>query len=69
MSIMGLTGYYTPIEAAIVLGKSRTQVCKYVRDGLLPAARVGKNILIEQAKVHSFTPPPRGNPLFRRRKS
>jgi excisionase family DNA binding protein len=66
MSTMSqIPGYCTAKEAANVIGKSHTQVCKYVRDGLLPSIRVGKSLLIETEKLESFTPPPRGNPNFR----
>ena len=59
-------GYCTAKEAAKAIGKSHTQVCKYVRDGLLPAVRVGRSFLIDEQKVRDFTPPPIGNPNLRK---
>jgi len=62
-----LEQYVTSVEAAKVLGKSRNQVLKYVRDGLLPGVRVGQNVLINIKDLEQFVPPPRGNPMFRKR--
>jgi excisionase family DNA binding protein len=59
-------GYCTAKEAAGIIGKSHTQLCKYVRDGLLPAIRVGKSLLINEERLRDFVPPPMGNPNFRR---
>lgn len=64
-----IPGFYTVDEAARVIGKSHSQVCRYIRHGLLAAVTIGKSKLVEQAKVHEFIPPPRGNPSFGRRKS
>lgn len=64
-----IPGYCTPTEAAVIIGRSYTQVCKYVRDGLLPSIRVGKSVLIEHDKVQTFSPPLRGNPMLRNRKA
>ena len=64
-----LPDYYTIREAAEVIGRSQSQVSRYITRGLLEAKSFGPIKLIRQADVHSFTPPPRGNPLFRRRKS
>ncbi len=64
-----IPGYYTIQEAADVLGKSRSMVCRYVTQELLPAKNLGNQMLIEQSEVHTFVPPPRGNPAFRKDKS
>jgi excisionase family DNA binding protein len=61
-----IPGYYTAAEAAKVLRRTHSIVCRWVRMGLLPAKRAGKTILIQQGDVHDFTPPPVGNPNFRR---
>jgi excisionase family DNA binding protein len=62
-----LPGYYTTAEAGSVLGRDPSQVWRYIKAGLLPAINVGAQWLIEQAPVHEFVPPPRGNPLLRRK--
>lgn len=64
-----LPGYYTIQEAAAVLQRDPSQVWKYVRDKLLVAKKFGRQWAIEQAAVHDFVPPPRGNPAFQQRKS
>lgn len=61
-----IPGYYTTAEAAGVLGKDPSQVWRYIDAGLLPAINLGAQWVIEQAKVHEFVPPPRGNPLLRK---
>jgi len=60
-----LEEYVTSIQAAKILRKSRNQVLKYVRDGLLSGVRIGQNVLININDLKRFTPPPRGNPAFR----
>jgi len=64
-----IPGFYTVDEAARIIGKSHSQVCRYIRHGLLSARTIGKSKLLQQADVHGFTPPPRGNPLLRQRKA
>lgn len=59
-----IAGYYTVHEAVQVIGRSHSMICRYVRDGLLPAKRIGSQLLIEQSEAHKFTPRPRGNPGF-----
>jgi hypothetical protein len=59
-------GYYTTAEAAGILDRDVSQVCRYVKAGLLNAIDLGNRLLIEQAEVHGFTHPLRGNPQFRR---
>lgn len=61
-----LQGYYTVREAAAILKRSHGMVCRYIRQGLLPAQNLGNQIIIEQAAVHKFVPPPPGNPNWRR---
>lgn len=61
-----VAGYYTIAEAAEVLKRSPSQVTRYIQDGLLKAIPLGHQYLLEQSVVHNFTPPPRGNPNFRR---
>jgi excisionase family DNA binding protein len=63
-----LPGYYTLDEAAIVLARSNSQVARYVRSGRLKAVDLGGQKLLPQQAVHDFTPPPRGNPNFFRKK-
>jgi excisionase family DNA binding protein len=67
VSMAQISGYYTVPEAAGVIGRTGTMISRYIRMGLLPARRVGKSYLIEQAAVHKFVPPPRGNPNFRKK--
>lgn len=62
-----LPGFYTYTEAAQVLRRSESQVSRYVSGGLLKAIDLGRQKVIEQADVHNFSPPPRGNPTFRQR--
>lgn len=62
-----IPGYYTTAEAAAVLNRDVSQVCRYTKAGLLKAINLGNRLLIEQAEVHGFTPPLRGNPQFRRK--
>lgn len=64
-----IPGYYTLSEAADVIGVSASQVTRYIQQGLLKAVDLGHQILIEQAQVHNFSRPPRGNPNFRRQDS
>lgn len=61
-------GYVTPREAAVLINKSHGQVCRYVRMALLPAKRVGQNILIPEKALKDFDPPPPGNPNFQKKK-
>lgn len=61
-----ITGYYTIAEAAEVLDKSESQVSRYIKQGLLPAVNLGHQKLVEQADVHNFIPPLKGNPNFRK---
>jgi len=66
MSMASIPGYYTIPEAAEILQKDRSQVCRYIQAGLLKAFDLGHQKLIEQSAVHTFTPPLRGNPTFRK---
>ena len=52
-----LPGYYDATEAAAVIGCCYSALTRYVRAGLLPARRLGRRIVIEQAAVHDFVPP------------
>lgn len=63
-----IPGYYTLSEAATVIDRTPVMVSRYIRKGYLPAKKIGTQYLLEQAAVHKFTPPPRGNPNFRRKK-
>ena len=66
---MSLPGYYTPAEAAAVLGVSRSMITRYAQAHdpakRLPAKRVGRQLFFEQADVHRFSRTPVGNPNFR----
>lgn len=69
MSMGDLSEYVTVEQAAHIIGRSPPQVYRYIRYGLLPAVRVHRDsILVLRREAQTFTPPPRGNPLFRRRK-
>jgi excisionase family DNA binding protein len=61
-----IPGYYTIEEAAKVIGRARSQVTRYIQKGLLKAVDLGHQKLIEQTDAHNFSPPPRGNPMFRK---
>ncbi len=66
METMSLVpGHLTTAEAAVILEKDPSTVCRYVRRRLLPAKRLGCNILIPEAAVRKFQPPKVGNPNFR----
>lgn len=60
-----IAGYFTVEEAAAVIGVSPSQITRYIADGKLKAKRIGHQFLIEQHVAHTFTRPPRGNPMFR----
>ena len=57
-----IQGMLTVYEAAEIIGVSHAQVTRYVRKELLPAKRVGQNILIDEQDARGFQRPPRGNP-------
>ena len=57
-----INGMLTVYEAAAVIGVSHAQVTRYVKQGLLPAKRVGQTILIDETDASEFERPPRGNP-------
>lgn len=59
-----ITGFLTPAEAAEVIGVSYEQVTRYVNNELLPAQRVGRQMLIPEKAVKAFKRPPKGNPNF-----
>jgi excisionase family DNA binding protein len=59
-----IPGFYTVHEAAAVLQRSHSQVCRYIRNGQLSARRIGRELLIGYDDVKNFTPPPIGNPLL-----
>lgn len=55
-------GYYTIQEAAPLLGVSEAQVTRYCNEEKLKAIFTGTQWFIEQAAVHTFKKPRRGNP-------
>ena len=57
-----IQGWLTVQEAAELIGVSHAQVTRYVKQGTLPARRVGQTILIRDADAHAFQRPLRGNP-------
>jgi len=61
-----IPGFMTPGEAADAIGVSHAQVTRYVKDGLLKAERIGRQMLIPEDEVTGFERPPRGNPQFRK---
>jgi len=62
-------GHLTVAEAAIVLDKDESTVCRYVRKRYLPHKRLGRNILIPQKALDEFEPPQPGNPAFKAQNS
>ena len=68
MSVAELQDYLLLKEAAELIGRSRRQVAQYVQDGRLPAVFRGGRYFVLRSHAASFSPPPRGNPNFRRRK-
>jgi excisionase family DNA binding protein len=62
MEMSAIQGMLTVYEAAEIIGVSHAQVTRYVRQELLPAKRVGQNILIDEQDARDFQRPPRGNP-------
>ena len=71
MSTMStIPGYVTPGEAAGIIGRSHSSICRYVRDKLFSdVIHVGPQVLIAEKEVLRFEPPPRGNPLLQKRAS
>jgi excisionase family DNA binding protein len=67
LNMAQIPGYYTINEAAAVMGKTPVMVRRYVKHGYLQSKRIGTQHLIEQADVHRFVPPPRGNPNFQKK--
>lgn len=59
-----IPGFYTAQEAANILECSLAQVTRYCKKGSLAAKNMGRMWLIEQAEVHTFKRPKRGNPNF-----
>ncbi len=41
-------------EAAALLGRTHVRVWQYVRDGLLPARKVGRDYIVRRADVLAF---------------
>ena len=64
-----IPGYYTPEEAAHVLGVHVSQISRYVKAGDLKPIPVGRSMLFEQSDIHNFIRPQRGNPNFKRQKA
>ena len=60
-----IKGLLTVYETAERLDVSHAQVTRYVKQGLLPAKRIGQTILIDEEDVDQFKRPLRGNPNFR----
>lgn len=59
-----ISGFLTPSEAAAIIGVSYEQVTRYVNQELLPAERIGRQMLIPEKAVKAFKRPPKGNPNF-----
>jgi excisionase family DNA binding protein len=64
-TMSAIRGLLTVYETAERLEVSHAQVTRYVKQGLLPAKRIGQTILIDEADVDQFERPKRGNPNFR----
>lgn len=69
MSMSIIEGYLTPTEAAKRLGKSHPSICRYIREGILPAVTDRGRKYIPIAAVEGFQEPQKGNPNFRRKKT
>jgi len=65
-TINTVPGYYTVEEAASFLEREVSTICRYIRQGLLPAHDLGHQWLILAADLHAFVPPLAGNPEFRK---
>jgi excisionase family DNA binding protein len=45
---------YTPLEAAHLLGMSRNQIYIAIKDGDIPARKLGGKVLIPRARLHAW---------------
>lgn len=63
-----IAGFFTPAEAASIIGVSHAQITRYVNDEKLPSRRIGRQILIPEKAVKAFKRPPKGNPNFQAEK-
>lgn len=61
-----IPGFLTVYEAARRLKRSHSQVTRYIKSGQLAASKVGASYIIREEHVDEFTPPPPGNPAFRK---
>jgi excisionase family DNA binding protein len=66
MGMSAIQGLLTVYETARLIGVSHAQVTRYVKQGLLPAKRVGQTILIDERDAKRFSRPPRGNPRLQK---
>ena len=64
-----ILGYITPMQAARLLKRNHSTICRYVRNGLLKSVRVPATIWLREEDVRTFKCPPRGNPMFRKSKT
>ena len=64
-----IPGFYTVHEAAVVLQRDHSTICRYVRDGKIPAKRIGREMLLDQKIVKQFVLPEPGNPALKKQKS
>ena len=46
--------YYTASGAAVLLGKHRNTVCRWVKEGRLPAIRLGSAVLIPEEAIRGL---------------
>ncbi len=68
MKVADIKEYVTVREAAKIIGRSLRQTYQYIQDRRLPAICLGpQRYLILRSDAQNFVPPPRGNPLLRRR--
>jgi len=68
MSIVSeIPGFLTVAEVADRLRVSHSQAARYIRDGKLPAKKIGNTYLINETDLQSFSRPPMGNPNLQRR--
>ena len=61
-------GYVSAMEAAQSIGRSHSQITRYIKNGLIKSKKIGRQHIIREADIEGFVPPPAGNPTFRKPK-
>lgn len=63
-----LRQYCDVAAAADIIGKSESQVYRYIQQGLLPAIETGPlRIVVKISDAKRFVPPRRGNPNWQKK--